>query len=424
VASLLSTAGWAAAAERLLGRSWVVTPSGVLTPAEARRRGSDPGLRSPARGVRRRLPAVAKTATKDALSWRLSRQFDVDANGPWSGSDVAFVWQRHELFHTPGLKLAQHLGVPSVLFVPATKVWEATQWGTARPGWARWLERRGECPPLVGADLVACGSDAVVAQVVRMGVPEERVLLTPTGVDLNAFAEAPDPGPLRRRLGLDGRFVVGWIGSFRRFHALEQAVEAVATVPESSLLLVGDGPQRERIERWARDLRVPATFTGTVPHDELPAYLAAMDVAVVLAPRGEPFHYSPLKLAEYMAAGLPVVAPASGQLAQRLTDGVDSVVVPPHDTAALGAALRRLRDDPEERTRLGKAARAAAEAAWSWDEQVRRVANAVAAVAYASSVPLMDRSYRSRTREMVPTAGRYDRVLTRTDRDELGEVGR
>jgi glycosyltransferase involved in cell wall biosynthesis len=110
-----------------------------------------------------------------------------------------------------------------------------------------------------------------------------------------------------------------------------------------------------------------------------------MDTAVVLAPRGEPFHYSPLKLAEYMAAGLPVVAPASGQLAQRLTDGVDSVVVPPHDTAALGAALRGLRDDPEERTRLGKAARAAAEAAWSWDEQVRRVANAAAA-GYASPV--------------------------------------
>jgi glycosyltransferase involved in cell wall biosynthesis len=377
-ASLLSTAGWAAAAERLLGRSWVVTPSGVLTPAEVRRRGSGPGLRIRQRRVRRRLPAVAKTAAKDVLSWRLSRQFDIDANGPWSGTDVAFVWQRHELFHTPGLKLAQHLGVPSVLFVPATKVWEATQWGTARPGWARWLERRGERPPLLGADLVACGSEAVGEQVLRLGVPEERVLLTPTGVDLDVFAEAPDAAPLRRRLGLDRRFVIGWIGSFRRFHAVEQAVEAAATVPESSLLLVGDGPERERIARLARDLRVPATFTGTVPHAELPTYLAAMDAAVVLAQRGEPFHYSPLKLAEYMAAGLPVVVPASGQLVQRLTDGVDGVVVPPHDTAALGAALRRLRDDPEERVRLGKAARAAAEAEWSWERQVGRVLERVA----------------------------------------------
>jgi glycosyltransferase involved in cell wall biosynthesis len=103
-----------------------------------------------------------------------------------------------------------------------------------------------------------------------------------------------------------------------------------------------------------------------------------MDAAVILAARNEPFHYSPLKLAEYLAAGLPVVAPAVGQVARRLTDGVDAVVVPPHDVAALGASLRRLRDDPEERARLGKAARAAAEAEWSWDNQIRRVLDVVA----------------------------------------------
>jgi glycosyltransferase involved in cell wall biosynthesis len=103
-----------------------------------------------------------------------------------------------------------------------------------------------------------------------------------------------------------------------------------------------------------------------------------MDAAVILAPRGQPFHYSPLKVAEYLAAGLPMVAPAIGQLAERLTDGVDAVVVPPHDVAALAAALQRLHNDPEERARLGKAARAAAEARWSWDEQVVRVTEALA----------------------------------------------
>jgi glycosyltransferase involved in cell wall biosynthesis len=379
VAALLSTAGWARAAERVLGRAWVVTPGAVLTPSEARLQGSDPVLGSPERpGVRRRLPTVAKTAAKDVLNWRLSRRFDIDPYGPWSECGVGFVWQRHDLFHTAGLHLARRLGAPSVLFVPAAKVWEARQWGTTRPGWGGWLERRGERPSLLGADVVACGSGAVVEQVLRMGVPEDRVLLTPTGVDLDLFAEPPDPGPLRRDLGLEDRFVVGWVGSFRRFHALEQAVEATATVPGATLLLVGDGPERRRIERFADDLGVPAGFTGTVPHHELPRYLAAMDAAVILALRKEPFHYSPLKLAEYMAAGLPVVSPASGQLAERLTDGVDAILVPPHDVAALGAALRRLQDDPEERARLGKAARAAAEAEWSWDDQVRRVIEALA----------------------------------------------
>ena len=379
MAALLSTAGWAAAAERVLGRSWVVTPGGVLTAAEARRGGSDPVLRSPGRpSMRRRLPTVAKTATKDALNWRLSRRFDIDPDGPWAGADVTLVWQRHDLFQTAGLNLARRLKAPSVLFVPAAKVWEAERWGTSRPGWGRWLERRAERPSLLRADLVACGSQTVAEQVVRIGVPHERVLVTPTGVDLDLFGEAPDSGPLRRRLGLEGRFVVGWVGSFRRFHALEQAVEATSTVPGATLLLVGDGPERARIQGGARNLGVPATFTGTVPHHELPAYLAAMDVAVILATREVPFHYSPLKLAEYLAAGLPVVAPATGQLAERLTDGVDAILVPPHDVAATAAALRRLQADPEERARLGKAARAAAEAEWSWDDQVRRVVEALA----------------------------------------------
>jgi glycosyltransferase involved in cell wall biosynthesis len=379
IAALLSTAGWAGAAERLLGASWVVTPDGIVNPTEARRLGSDPALQSPDRPrLRRFLPEVAKTAVKDVRTWQRSRTFDVGAAGPWSGTEVDFVWQRHELFQRAGLRLARTLGVPSVLFVPAAQVREAEQWGTRRPGWGRWLERRAELPALLAADLVACGSEAVVEQVLRMGVPVERVLLTPTGVDLDVFAEAPDPAPLRCRLGLEDRFAVGWVGSFRRFHALDQVVQAAATAPGARLLLVGDGPERARIERLARELDVPATFTGTVPQHELPVYLAAMDVAVVLAPRGEPFHYSPLKLAEYLAAGLPVVAPAAGQLAERLTDGVDAVVVPPHDVAALGAALRRLQDVSGVRSRLGKAARAAAEAEWSWDHQVQRVVEALA----------------------------------------------
>jgi glycosyltransferase involved in cell wall biosynthesis len=378
IAALLSTAGWASAAGRMLGASWLVTPYGIVNPADARRWGSDPALRS-ADGTRLRrwFPDVAKTAVKDARSWRRGRRFRIDAEGPWSRTDVAFVWQRHELFQGAGLRLARTLGVPSVLFVPAVQVQEAEQWGTRRPGWGRWLERRAERPSLLAADVVACGTDAVAEQVLRAGVRERRVLVTPTGVDLAAFAQPPDPTPLRRRLGLEGRFAVGWVGSFRPFHALEQVVEATSTVSGATLVVVGDGPERGRIERLARGLDVPATFTGTVPHHQLPAYLAAMDAAVLLAPRGAPFHYSPLKLAEYLAAGLPVVAPAVGQLAERLTDGVDAILVPPHDVAALSAALRRLRDDPEERARLGKGARAAAQAGWSWEHQVQRVAEAV-----------------------------------------------
>jgi glycosyltransferase involved in cell wall biosynthesis len=231
---------------------------------------------------------------------------------------------------------------------------------------------------LRGADLIACGSEMVAEWVRHLGVQEDRILITPTGVDLDLFAERPDPGPTRRRLGLDDRFVIGWVGSFRRFHALEQAVDVAAGIDGAALLMVGDGPERPKVEQLARNRGVVSVFTGTVPFLELPAYRSAMDVALVLAERDGAFHYSPLKLAEYLAAGLPVIAPRLAQCSERLRDGVDALLVAPGDTRALGEALEYLREDPSARAALGRHARAAAEAGWSWDQQVRRILSALA----------------------------------------------
>jgi glycosyltransferase involved in cell wall biosynthesis len=239
------------------------------------------------------------------------------------------------------------------------------------------VERTGEQPAFRDATLLACGTQDVAEQVVRLGGAPEKILVTPTGVDLDLFDSAPDGGSVRRDLGLDGRFVVGWVGSFRRFHAIENAVDAVARVDGATLLLVGDGPERPAVEALARERRVDAVFTGTAPHAALPSYLAAMDVAVVTASAQRSFHYSPLKLAEYLAAGRCVVAPSIGQIAERLTDGVDAVLYPAGDDRALAAALQRLRDDPSRRADLGRGARASAVRSWSWDTQIERIVGAL-----------------------------------------------
>jgi glycosyltransferase involved in cell wall biosynthesis len=375
VAALVSTAGWASAAQRVLGQAWICTPSGVVAPEEARRQGSDPSLRSAdVAPLRRRLPAPLKTAIKDVRSWRRASRFTIGRDGPWAPEgNVRFVWQRHELFQDAGLRLARSLGVPSVLFVPATVVWEADRWGSSRPGWGRWLERVGERPSLRAADLVACGSDEVAEQVHRLGVPEHRVLQTPSGADIELFGQSQDRERVRRDLELDDGLVVGWVGSFRGFHALDLLVDAAAGLAGVSLLLVGDGPERPRIEQHATDRGVRVVCTGTVPHEELPSYLAAMDAAVVLAGDAGSFHYSPLKLAEYLAAGLAVVAPRVGQVQQRLRDGGEALLVRPGDVDEITRALVQLRDDPALRRRLGEAARAAAVTGWSWDRSLRLV---------------------------------------------------
>jgi glycosyltransferase involved in cell wall biosynthesis len=377
VAGFVSTAGWAAAIERVVGEAWIVTTNGVVTPAEAGRRGSLPSLSAEsASSWRKRLPTPVKTAIKDAREWARARRFRVAAHGPWDGHDVAFVWQRHELFHAAGIELARELGVPSVLFVPATRIWEAGEWGVRRPGWNALIERRGEAPVLRAADLIACSSDRVAQELRRLGVAPARILVTPSGTDVQRFAEPRDPAALRHELGLDGRMVVGWVGSFRRFHALDVAVDAVAKVDGAALLMVGDGPERAGVEALARRRGVKVVMTGTVPHAELPEYLGVMDVALVLAQQGQTFHYSPLKLAEYLAAGLPVVAPRIAQLEERLAASGAARLVAPGDVDTLADELARLRDDPALRRELSARARGSA-GEWSWDRQVERVVAAL-----------------------------------------------
>lgn len=378
VAALLSSAGWTSAARRVLGDAWLVTPDGIVEPAEARRIGTAEHLASAAAsGWVRRVPTGVKTAVKDVRQLRRARRFRIHPEGPWSGGPVEFVWQRHELFHTAGLDLARALGVPSVLFVPATAIWEADRWGVRRPGWGRLLERVGEAPALRRADLVACGTPEVAEQAVRLGVDAHRIVITPTGVDLDLFGVPFDRQGLQDRLGIGGQFVLGWMGSFRPFHALDRLVEAVAGLEGISLLLVGDGPERPAIERLARELGVRATFTGTVGHEHLPEHLAAMDAAAVLAPPDGAFHYSPLKLGEYFAAGLPVVAPDVPSVRDRARHGIDVLLVPPGDREGLRSAIVRLRDHPQLRRTLGAEARLAAEEHWSWDDQVRSVCKAL-----------------------------------------------
>jgi glycosyltransferase involved in cell wall biosynthesis len=138
---------------------------------------------------------------------------------------------------------------------------------------------------------------------------------------------------------------------------------------------VGDGPERSRLEETIATaaFRDAVRLTGAVPHGEVPALLAAMDVAVAPYPRLPDFYFSPLKVFEYMAAGLPVVASRIGQVAKLIENGVTGLLYEPGDVHALSAALDRLRRQPEFRKSLGRAARDAVLRNHTWDAVVERI---------------------------------------------------
>jgi glycosyltransferase involved in cell wall biosynthesis len=368
----ITARGWADAAAERFGAAWIVTPDGVWEPGEIPR----PRHGRPSAGRRLPIPITLRTLAKDLRLRRRQRSFRVPGDGPWVSSQVRLVWEHHDLFNDAGRPWAATRGVPLVRYVHAPQVWEARKWGVRRTGWGRLLEA-GEIRRLEGADLVACVSPMVRNRLAALGVDPSRIVIAPMGVDAETFT--PDGRHVRDSLAIPtDAVVVGWTGSFRSFHGLEGILVAFGSAAARDrrlhLLLVGDGPARGALERQSIDagLAGRVTFTGTVSHAAMPTFLRAMDLAVVSSAAHGGFHYSPLKLREYAACGLPVVAPAEGELSELRETGFVHLH-PPADTDRLGAVLLGLAADPSSRRRQSAEARAHAVAHWTWSAHLDRV---------------------------------------------------
>ena len=160
---------------------------------------------------------------------------------------------------------------------------------------------------------------------------------------------------------------------------------AVRLHTDVRVLIVGDGPERGKLEALASELRIAdrVVFAGAVPHHAIPEHLAAMTVAAAPYLRQTDFYFSPLKIVEYLAAGLPVVASEQGDLAHLV--GKAGLMVSPDDAVELADALDKVLGDPELRRAMHFAARRHA-AGMSWYAAAAQVETAlISAVARSRS---------------------------------------
>jgi glycosyltransferase involved in cell wall biosynthesis len=372
----ITVAGWAAAAEHRFGTSWIITSDRISTPNEVASfpLGGKKVSQSKGKAI---VPRMLKTLVKDFLLWRKRNRKSYE-NAPWHDKKVLFVWEQHDLFAGPGLAIAKQLNVPFVLYVHAPAVWEASKWGVKRPVWGWLLERYFERRSLMRADVVACVSQEVALKVASMGIPESKIIISPMGVDPQRF-NAVQGGSLKERLQLTNKFVVGWIGSFRGFHGLDSVVRAFASAaekrPDMILLLVGDGGERPAIEKLVGELKLTnkVKFTGKINFPEIPAYVNLFDIAVVSAGSAESFHYSPLKLREYLISKKATIAPRAGEVPQAFTDGQHLLLYTVSDHNDLQQKMERLYADASLRKKLGEEGYLRIMETGTWDYQLQNV---------------------------------------------------
>jgi glycosyltransferase involved in cell wall biosynthesis len=287
------------------------------------------------------------------------------------------VYERASLLSTVGAYLADMLAVPLLVELNAPAVLEqATYRGAVLHDLAAAAERR----TLVRADAVLAVSGALRDYAVELGVEPARVHIVPNGVNASLFRPGPREESLRTRLDLLDGPVLGFVGGLRPWHGIEALPELLARLvprhPRVRLVIAGEGSQRGMLEAElaSRRLAGHVVFTGSISHDEIPALIRLFDAALAPYPPfdGHPFYFSPLKLFEYMACGVPVVAAGQGQIAEIVRDGRTGLLYAPGDLDALAAACERLLADYGLRRRLGSAAAADVRRRYTWDANAAR----------------------------------------------------
>lgn len=316
--------------------------------------------------IRRMLPRFAVELLE--LAYSLPSFLKLDRAARDFAPDL--LYERYNLFYLAGALVARRRGLPFLVEVNAPLAEERARFGgLALKGLARWSERF----VWRRADRVLPVTAVLGGHVAAAGVPAERIVVIPNGIDLEDFPEvlaARQSGPEAAEL------VLGFVGFVRDWHGLDAVVRGIAGwdgPTRLKLRVVGEGPARPGLERLAAELGIAdrVEFTGLAKRSAIPSLVAGFDVA--LQPAVVPYA-SPLKVFEYMAAGRAIVAPDQPNIREVLEPERTAILFDVKQPDRLWQAIRRLAGDPALRARLGQAARAEVLARdLTWAGNARRV---------------------------------------------------
>jgi glycosyltransferase involved in cell wall biosynthesis len=283
------------------------------------------------------------------------------------------LYERYNLFLPAGIWLARKYKLPMLLEINAPILEERTKYdGLSLTRLARWSQSYAWRK----ADLVLPVTQVLGDMVQAYGVPAERIVVIPNGINGDRFDGNTDVLAAKQALGLQGQLVLGFTGFVREWHGLDKVIDLIANDPPDALrtlLVVGDGPVRADLEQQAARLGIAQRvhFTGIVERDDVARYVAAFDIALQPAVVA---YASPLKLFEYLALGKAIVAPGQPNIREILSHEKNALLFDPAHPEQLAASIHRLCADPVLRQQVATGARnAIVEQQLTWKANAQRV---------------------------------------------------
>lgn len=262
-----------------------------------------------------RRPDARDRAVREQQLIQLNRELRIQLeNGP----KYDLVYERFSLWSSAAQRFARDHGIRSILEVNAPLIDEQNRYRQLTDQVSATLLARDAMEFATGIVAVS----TAVAEYVHRTQVETPIQVIPNGVDTDFFATAFQT--IRKRLqqraaGIcDDPVCVGFVGTLRPWHGMHELGTAFADFharhPSSRLLIVGDGPAKTDLLDAAGTSREAIEITGKMPHPQVAEQIAQFDLAVAPYPNVENFYFSPIKLFEYMACGLPIVASDIGDI--------------------------------------------------------------------------------------------------------------
>jgi glycosyltransferase involved in cell wall biosynthesis len=274
------------------------------------------------------------------------------------------------MFNIAGVLAAKRIRVPLLL-----EVNDASFIDRIRQLKFKWLAGRIEKYIFKKADAIITVSNYFKDQIVSSGVASEKIAVIPNAANTDLFSSSVSSKRVRRRFGLNGKVVIGYIGSMVSYqkvqYLLELTDEIVSHDKRAVLFLVGN--DKKLAKEWHSFIekrRDRVVIAGTVSHEMIPEYIAAMDIAIL--PHSNR-HGSPMKIFEYMAMGKAIVAPRLPPLEEVLVHGTEALLIEPDDKNDLMKRIVQLLDDEGLRRTLGTNAAEKVKNVHNWTKNAERV---------------------------------------------------